>query len=203
MVRTPRFKAWFGDWEQSNQSPVKAIILTGSEIGGQTPKEARTDAKKFVGNLIRALLEKTGTDTLLNERTGFKIRLLEKGVTHGFQHKGAEHVKAVAAIKQLIEGSAKIATRAHEPLSDDSSKVHTLVAPLSIDGDWFAVKLTVKESWDGKMRLYDHQALRMNKPDGISESTPESTGSIHRPASGSVVTIGHLLSAFKGEPCPT
>jgi hypothetical protein len=198
-VRTPEFKAWFGDWEQHDQPAVPATELTGDEIGGGTPQEARRNAREFVGRLIRTLIEETGTDTLHNDRTGFDIRLTEKGVVHGFQHQGPQHVKAVAGIRGLIENAAKIATMPHEPANDNFASVHTLVAPLRLADRWYAVKLTVKETWDGKMRLYDHQALDMKKPDGISGSTSVFAESIHRPASGSAISIAHLLTAFKGE----
>ena len=39
----------------------------------------------------------------------------------------------------------------------------------------------------------------MKMPDGISESTPDESGSIHRPTSGSAISIDHLLTAFTGD----
>ncbi len=52
-VRTPEFKAFFGDWEQTNQPPIEPVELVGDEIGGSNPKEARANAKAFIGKLIR------------------------------------------------------------------------------------------------------------------------------------------------------
>ena len=77
-VRTPEFKAWFGDFEQANQPPVKIIELTGDEIQGLTPNEARKDAKNFVKKLIANLIAETGVDSVQNHRTKFDINLKKK-----------------------------------------------------------------------------------------------------------------------------
>ena len=196
-VRTPEFKAWFGDWEQTFQKGVLITELTGDEIKGLTPTEARKDAKRFIDVLIKELVDATGKDTLLNTRTGLDIRLTTKGVVHGFQHRGVQNVKASAGIKSLIESAAKIAELPHVPTNDNFKSVLTFVTPLKLGDEMFTVKLTVKQSWDGKARLYDHQAIKM--PDGISESTPDKSGSIHRPASGLELSIEQMLSAFKGD----
>ena len=122
--------------------------------------------------------------------------MTKKGVVHGFQHQGEPTVRAVAGIKGLIENAAKIATMPHEPANENFKSVHTFVAPLKIAGKLYAVKLTAKEEWSGKMNLYDHQALEM--PDGIYESTSDKSDSIHRPASGDL-SIEQLLTAFNGK----
>ena len=203
-VRTPEFKAWFGDFEQTYQSPVKIIELTGNEIQGLTPKEARENAKQFIDDLIANLIAETGTDTLHNTRTGFDIRLTKKGVVHGFQHQGAPTIKAIAGIKELLESAAKIATMPHEPVMPEWKQVHTFVVPLKINGELFVVKLTAKEKPNGEIRLYDHQALEMANPNGIYE--PHSSNAVinaeklgNRPASGLEVSIEQMLTAFKGE----
>ncbi|PPD22612.1 MAG: hypothetical protein CTY22_00530 [Methylomonas sp.] len=46
------------------------------------------------------------------------------------------------------------------------TSVYTLVVPLRIGEDYYAVNLTVKGSAVG-YKLYNHQALKMAKPDGI------------------------------------
>ncbi len=74
--------------------------------------------------------------------------------------------------------------------------VHTFVAPLKIAGNVFVVKLTAKEEWNGNVKLYDHQALEM--PNGIYESTPDKSDSIHRPALGEL-SVEQMLTSFKGE----
>ena len=198
-VRTAKFKEWFGDWEQSLQEPVQITEISGDEIQGATPSEARKNAVVFIDNLIKALSAETGKDTLHNQRTGYDIRLTKKGIVHGFQHQGPQNIKAVAAIKQLIENAVKIAENNHEPANDNFKNVITLVSPLKLAGQLYAVKLTVKESWDGKFKLYDHQALDMKMPDGISESTSDKSDSIHRPASGTEVSVEQMLVAFNGD----
>jgi len=206
-VRTPEFKAWFGDFEQALQPDVPLVELTGNEIAGSTPKEARENAKAFIDKLIKTLIEETGTDTLHNQRTGFDIRLTQKGVVHGFQHQGAPHVKAVAAIRQLIENAAKIAEFPHKTATPRWENVYTLVAPLKIGEKHYAVKLTVKHDGKGGYRLYDHQALEMAKPDGIyeahsSNATRESknAGKLgYRPASGLHISVEQMLTAFNGD----
>lgn len=65
-VRTPEFKAWFGDFEQANQPPVTITELAGDEIQGLTPKEVRENTKQFIDDLIANLIAETGTDTLRN-----------------------------------------------------------------------------------------------------------------------------------------
>jgi hypothetical protein len=197
-VRTPQFKAWFGDFEQTNQEPVPVTEITGAEITGATPTETRNNAKAYIEELIASLVELNGNSNIHNNRTGFDIGLTKKGVVHGFQHSGAPTVKAVAGIKSLIENAAKIATNPHEPVNENIKQVHTLVAPLSIDGELFSVKITAKEYWDGSVKLYDHQTLELKKPDGIYAPLSSDGKLGKRPASGNI-SIEQLLSAFNGE----
>ncbi len=185
--------------KSSGDDGVALVELSGNEIKGDTPAETRKNANEYINSLINDLIKETGSDTLHNDPTGFDIRLTKKGVVHGFQHHGPQHVKSVAAIKQLIENAVKIAANHHDPVNNNFKNVITLVAPLKLGDQYFAVKLTVKESWDGKFKLYDHQALNMEMPDGISESTSDESDSIHRPASGTLVSLDQMRAAFNGK----
>lgn len=200
------FASTKGNWRQTHQPPVPLVELTGHEIQGKNPAEGRENARAFVDRLIQTLIDESGADTIRNTRTGFDIRLTKKGVVHGFQHHGPQHIKAVAAIRQLIENAASIAVFDHVPENTKWKAVHTLVAPLKIGNNYYAVKLTVKESADGGFRLYDHEALEMAKPDGIYEppfsyasNNTNTEKSKFRPAPGLVISVPQMLSAFKGD----
>lgn len=186
-------------FSRSQSTHVQLIELSGDEIKGSTPAETRKNANDYISSLIDDLIKETGSDILHNNSTNTDIRLTKKGVVHGFQHRGVQNVKAIAAIRQLIENAVKIATNSHDPANDNFKNVITLVAPLKLGDQYYAVKLTVKESWDGKFKLYDHQALDMEMPDGISESTSDQSDSIHRPTSGTEISVEQMLSAFKGD----
>ena len=186
-------------FSRSQSTHVPLIELRGDEIKGSTPAESRKNANDYISGLIDDLIKETGSDTLHNNSTNTDIRLTKKGVVHGFQHRGVQNVKAIAAIRQLIENAVKIASNSHEPANDNFKNVITLVAPLKLGDQYYAVKLTVKESWDGKFKLYDHQALDMEMPDGISESTSDHSDSIHRPTSGTKISVEQMISAFKGD----
>ena len=187
--------------DQDNLSEkIQAVYLRGDEIAGMTPREARRNAREYLKEMLAALAAETGGKTIHNTSTGQDIGLTVKGATHGFAHKGEENVKAIVAMRELIENAARIARNPHDPADDNMRQVHTYVAPLNIGGKWFAVKLTAKERWDGTVGLYDHQAFEIEEPAGISGATPSSEGSIHRPAAGpNSVSIAHLLTGFKGK----
>jgi hypothetical protein len=194
-VRTPQFKEYYGDWE-AEQRGISSEVASkdGATSNTRTARASETgyDSRNRSDNKGGAKVQRREPLTV------GRVRFDDNGVVHGFQHSGAPTVKAVAGIKSLIENAAKIATNPHEPVNENIKQVHTLVAPLSIDGELFSVKITAKEYWDGSVKLYDHQTLEMKKPSGIYESTPDKSGSILRPALGNV-SIEQLLSAFNGE----
>jgi|GEM_PF-6130127 len=194
-TRTPEFKRWFGDWEVVAHPDIEVTELAGNEISGTNPKEARKNATEYLKRLIDGL----DTDIILNERTGFDIQLKPKQVKHGFQHKGKEQVYSVPAMVDLIRRADKIATNEHRPPNPDIPYVHTFVAPLRIDGQMFAVKLTVKEYVDMGKKFYDHEALKVEELAGISGTASQNETLGSRPAASSKVSIAHLLTAFKKE----
>ena len=179
------------------------VKLTGDEITGETPKITRNVANDFVGMLIELLNEKE-IYSLKNKATGFDVVITTKGVKHGYQHHGSEQVKAVAAIKQLIENALPVTNNPHDPVSPEAHTVHTFVAPLQIGNKYFAVKLTIKEGSNG-FKLYDHNALEMAKPDsidaGLSSATPLKNAEKldYRSISGLPVSLEQMLEAFKGK----
>lgn len=181
-----------------DQPDVPVIRLRGDEIKGATPADVRRNANEFIRRWLQELARATGGKAVHNERTGFDIGVTQNRVHHGFVHQGPENVKLVAAMEGLLRNAAPIDRRAHVPPRDEIQQVHTLVAPLEIAGQRFAVKLTVKEGRDGSYKLYDHQALKMESPDSTSGTTTTDVAR-SRPMSGDSASIRDMLTAFKGD----
>jgi len=188
-----------GDAKPLDQPDVPIVRLTGDEIPGVSPADLRKNANEFIRRWLADLARETGGATIHNERTGFDIGVTAKGIRHGFTAHGKQQMQVVAAMREMLERAARVDSRPHEPLTGHMRAVHTLVAPVEIAGERFAVKLTVKEATDGSMKLYDHRALKMETPGGTSRDASPGEKLDLGPTPGASASMRAMLAAFKGE----
>ncbi|MFI3219596.1 MAG: hypothetical protein QX189_10815 [Methylococcales bacterium] len=129
-VRTPEFKAWFGDWEKQVQkdflSKEPIISLSGNEFQkASTPITERVSQwfkEAYQGKVVNSVIG----EVLLNERG------VKDSISHGL---GKNKAAAFAAVPEIIKNGMIISV--DENWKGRGYNGYTLAAPISIGGNDF------------------------------------------------------------------
>jgi hypothetical protein len=175
-VRTPEFKAWFGDWEAASlktrimASPISVASTAGLTESGSY-KDLRTEAKALY----------RGPAVVTNAETHEAIRIEDSGLENALQHGMNIQKRAVIAVlDKMLEGAAFV-VRDTENMRPGVAAVETFAARVSIDDAHFVARLVVREVADGR-RFYDHElsTLEMESARPTSNSGGSASASADR-----------------------
>ena len=151
-VRTPAFKAWFGDWEQ-----VARLMLPRQ---AKNLDEAAAAARSVVGQDL--------TNSVLGIHAILSNTNIAKMVSASATRKSVDakiHALAVANVDHLF--SRATAEYTHKDRDNDRNikQIHRLFSPFVVGGKVFAAELTVKELAQEKEgnRLYSVEALEIKE----------------------------------------
>jgi hypothetical protein len=171
--------------------------IKGDEIPlGNTFEEARKNARDWAIENVRGAYE--------NRDLGL-IDVPSNGIRHTINSaRELEHLKAVAALPDLIRNAVKVDTRADYRGRPDIRNVHTLYAPLDIGGKSYISKIVVNETKDGH-KFYDHQASEIKELGGDNRGPQSNKGQLGvSPAPSSTnMSISDLLQNVKEEHKPS
>lgn len=174
MVRTKKFKAWFGDWEVAyrleklkNSSP---LIASGNEYQGKYELN-RDSAQQYIINNLRTsyTISDTGESIRIHdvyeiEDTNEKdIQLANRGAKKVTSHSAWSdaHLKSVALIPDLIKKSIFIT---EEPAGKSDAKFDSYryyLSGLNMGGEDYTVLLVIGVK-QGKF-YYDHYLTQIEK----------------------------------------
>jgi ADP-Ribosyltransferase in polyvalent proteins/Large polyvalent protein-associated domain 3 len=133
-VRTPAFKAWFGDWEIASSEPAREA---------STFVEAREQAGKFQGKPLTnvatgfvATVSRNNLDKMLNEKAV------------GKSETPAIHSLAVANLDNLFERAILGWSKPDSDGNPNVKEIHRFFAPITVEGKAMLAKITVKETVD-------------------------------------------------------
>ena len=172
-VRTPAFKAAFGDWE------ARARLILPHDV--ENLEEAAATARSVVGKCL--------TNDVLGVTAVLSNKNISKMVSASATRKSVNarvHVLAVANVDHLFRHA--VAEYTHKDRNDDKNirQIHRMFAPFVVGNDVFVAKLTVKELAQEKEgnRLYSVEALEIkeasrnwnaayNAMDGVLTSFPQ------------------------------
>ena len=151
-VRTPAFKAWFGDWEQA----ARLMLPRHAENLEEAAAAARSIAGKRLTN------DSLGVDAFLSNKN------IGKMVSASATRKSVDarvHALAVANVDRLF--SRAITEYTHKDRNNDKNikQIHRMFSPFVVGDNVFVAKLTVKElvqEKEGK-RLYSVEALEIKE----------------------------------------
>ena len=152
-VRTPEFKAWFGDWELAAQNLRPA----------KTFSEAREAAKLYQG---KPLVSEDGLTATVSRNN------LDKMLSASAAHKSestAEHALAVANLDTLFASATTGWTKSDRDGDPEISAIHRLFAPMQFDGKARLVKITVKEFARHGNRVYSVEAISVGEVSPVPE----------------------------------
>ena len=129
LVRTKRFKRWFGDWEAAENAKISDVAKSFNDL--------RAILKKLVG---KEMSSKDGIKATLSGRSIDKIcsgKSFEKSVSR------IAHFAAAENIEHLFENSIELTS---EPGNKSGVKaMHRLYAPFFFEGQTLVAKISVKE----------------------------------------------------------
>jgi hypothetical protein len=142
-----------------NQTP---ITIPGNKFKAGTAGASRKLALEWAKQNLKG--------EFLNKPTGWNIKVgnhaIKKALS-GIRNAHDDHVEAIAGLPQLLQESTLEATRPDRDNNPDIKAIHILRAPIQIGDRVHSVKLTVKETKDGKF-FYDHSLTKIERPAGIS-----------------------------------
>ena len=151
-VRTPAFKAWFGDWEQA----ARLMLPRHAENLEEAAAAARSIAGKRLTNDL------LGMDAFLSNKN------IGKMVSASATRKSVDarvHAIAVANVDRLF--SRAITEYTHKDRDNDKNikQIHRVFSPFVVGDNVFVAKLTVKELVQEKEgnRLYSVEALEIKE----------------------------------------
>ena len=135
-------------------------------VVGIVPRFSGQKLWSLIKGVGRADLRREIVGTYNNADTGWRINLTGQGVDHAISSakksmNGNIHMEAVANLPRLIESAMLVESHADRK-GQGLKAVHRMYAPMQVDNDVYAVKLTVKELDIGRVaeiedvrKLYD------------------------------------------------
>lgn len=190
MVRTKKFKDWFGDWELA--AKILNIVTVSQNHGFKNFEEAKKWAK---ANIVR---------TLSNEETGGKgeIRISNNAISKFLSESAISkseskdiHLSVLKVLPDVIKESLDAEQHPDYKKGEDGVRsvknginegvtIHRLYGAVSIDGQVYRTKVTIKEYADKNrpQKAYSYEATKIElfagTLVGADSSNPNTNNSI-------------------------
>jgi hypothetical protein len=158
-VRTPAFKAWFGDWEQvatqralaeSTPLPISHVLF------GWEGKELRKAAQKIYQNDY----QKNGDAIAVQTQEGRHVVLGMRGFREIKNHSAdALVLKIVSNLREIVKNGRFLFTdtvsKENNSKADNTKAFHYYAAKVDVDGKAYYVRFVVRE-YTNRSLYYDH-----------------------------------------------
>lgn len=139
LVRTPAFKAWFGDWEVSN---ALDFALHGEPVTSITGKEFQSDGVKLTDKVPRWYAENFNGSVSHPELGAVKLDL--EGVKDSLGHgMGKEKAAAYAAVPYIIQHGIVYDRQVNWKQRGFDTAV--IIAPIELGGEKYVGEVVVKK----------------------------------------------------------
>lgn len=158
-VKSPFFRAWFGDWRAHDTSKIKPIHV----------------------NTHKSEIER---GHFVNEDTGWNIGVSSVGINDTISHSGKEKLSVIAMnnLDDIIRNSVLLDSETSQTGGKKGSNtmfMHKLYAPTYINNQLYVSKLTVEEyrsGMDTNKRFYNLAEIKMSPAlGGLSDNNTAST----------------------------
>lgn len=154
-VRTPAFKAWFGDWEQVAEATPKINVQNIQEV--------------------KEVLHKLGNKPIENKATGIVASVSKRGrgkmvssdaQRHSLKngYTSEEHLLAAANVEQLFQNA--ILSETHEDRNGELASVKLFSSLVMLNKKPAIACFTVKETTNAGHKIYSVQMLELKKSAG-------------------------------------
>jgi valyl-tRNA synthetase len=167
---------------------VSVVTIPASNVAGTDRAMLRLAAMKLVRELGWI------GRSFRNEATGWEIKIRRKSLSHAFNNRSAVVIQAVSVLPELIRTAVLWRSEPHVPADPRFKQVHRFIAALALEGETYAVPITVKELADGTY-LYDYKAKKAalgGKP--LVAHLPKEKLGIQPAPNVAGVNVGELLA---------
>lgn len=182
-VRTPRFKAWFGDWEIAAQ-PLRPA---------RSFSQAREAAQAFISTPLRSSDGVVATVSRNN---------LDKMLSASAAHKSEssiEHALAVANLDVLFRSAVTGWTKTDREGDPNIKAIRRMFALMRVDGQARLVKLTVKEFRQESQgnKVYSVESLEVGSASPVPEMVDADGANSSRLLTGPTGLVDKLITALQ------
>lgn len=154
-VRTPAFKAWFGDWEQVAEATPKINVQNLQE------------AKEVLHKLGNKPIENKATGIVASVSKRGRGKLISAGTRRLSEENGytaEEHLLAAANVEQLFQNA--ILSETHEDRNGELASVKLFSSLVMLNKKPAIACFTVKETTNAGHKIYSVQMLELKKSAG-------------------------------------
>jgi hypothetical protein len=144
-VRTPEFKAWFGDWEAARDLHLAVETLTRQEAESALAKLAGRDLPNLETGIV-AQVNSTQAGKLVSQAA------ISKSEQNGFSKE--QHLAVAANIENLWKHAIPFEERGDQNGDPNIKAIKRFAAPFMMGGNPGYAMLTVKESTKDGHRVY-------------------------------------------------
>ena len=182
-VRTPAFKAWFGDWDQVAEAVPKINVKNIQE------------AKTVLHELGNKPIENKATGIVASVSKRGRGKLISAGTRRLSEENGyteEEHLLAAANTEQLFRNA--VLSDAREDRNGDLPSVKLFSALVMLNKKPAVACFTVKETTNAGHKVYSVQMLELKDPAGTLPRSAVKRSSAT--AESSVVSIAELADKY-------
>lgn len=180
---------WSKVWEHDPERKVRVVKLESAPMAGaeQTKELARPWALKNLPG------------TYKNEDTGWSVDVPTNGIKEALSHlnwKSPAAIQTIAAIPELIRVAVPIQSEPDKKERPAIIQVHTLIAPILVEGEIRRARMTVRETNMGQ-KYYGHRLedLEIERSGALPEGPhPEGRWAVSQHPD--TIKIGALLKGF-------
>lgn len=196
-ARTPVFKQWFGDWEK----PLRQVNTVQLNLLGWDGNISKL--KKMATDFYRSELQ---GKSVVNEDMGVDIVFSAEGRGEAFatsrNARTAWKSEMVRVLPELIQKAVQVQSEAPDNRKRHTTKqIHTLLAPLVVNGKPYSAKITVREALmppEPRHKFYNITAIEIEKNgDALGVGISDNTSSLQSSPS-SELTIAELARPIQG-----
>jgi hypothetical protein len=162
---------------------------------GQT-KEAR----KSIRDAFRSFEKENLRGTYENAHTGWQIEVSKRGIGHAIDTTKMipRELAALTALPDALRNAVHVSSEANtdQASAADIKAVHTLYAPIDIDGSGHLARITVKETKEGK-KYYDQLTVESKRPPTQDHAGDESSTVVSGAQKLSIADLEREISVAK------
>ncbi len=200
LVRTPRFKAWFGNWEMDRDKRIAVIRIADRVFNGdrKAAQEWLTDpGNGVVGTHFN---EETGMDIVVSKRILQRKPLSGKAMEKSDSN--VDHLEVLRTLPSLLKKASLAAVEPDTSNDRNILGVYKFIAPVNVAGKTYSVKMTVKDYAPGqgaRDRFYTHELVEIEMPEHSSATGEKSLAT--RGSGKSALSVGEMVNTVnKKEP---
>ena len=166
-VKSPFFRAWFGDWRAKDNSAVKVATIPEYTASNEARKQNR--------------------GIVNNADTGWDIRISRNGETNTISHSGGERMSeyGLAGVRQLVENAVLLDSEVHEHHSNNATNDlisfdHKLYALGESNEGVGLYKVTVEEYYQSQKQPGDKRFHNLKYIEKVAEVSADALAERNR-----------------------